>query len=399
MRILYVSERPPYPLFLGGAARCAHQLLASIAEQGFAECMAVGSADYAQTAWSYPLPADFASLDVRSVTTAQGGAAEISHGVTGTIDCGYPVHLVAGFPADLSTLIGDFKPDVVWAQLEGARDVLTLACSKGVQGLLYVHDAEFDPADLRHAARLGCHVVCSSAFLARKAGGFLGYTPHVVYPASDWFFGTRGNTSDFVTMINPYPVKGVDTFLEVARRMPHRRFLLVESWKLDGTALSVLRSRLQDLPNVRFQRRVSDMRDIYSQTQVLLVPSIWEEGFGMVAVEAQSCGIPVIASERGGLPESVGSGGMLIRDYRNVAAWTHALGEMLNDDDTYRAWSTRALAHARSAAFDRREVARRFLAVCTMPRPTCRRTVRLAAVLDRLGQVPLIGKLLRRMRR
>jgi glycosyltransferase involved in cell wall biosynthesis len=44
----------------------------------------------------------------------------------------------------------------------------------------------------------------------------------------------------------------------------------------------------------------------------------------MVAVEAQSCGIPIIASARGGLPEAVGDGGLLIEDYRNVEAWVAA---------------------------------------------------------------------------
>ena len=76
MRILYASERPPYPFFLGGAARCAHHLLASMTELGSAECMAVGSADYAQTPWSYPLPADFDALGVRAIVARHTDTAE-----------------------------------------------------------------------------------------------------------------------------------------------------------------------------------------------------------------------------------------------------------------------------------------------------------------------------------
>ena len=305
------------------------------------------------------------------------------------------MQVIGGFPGALGQLIDRFKPDVVWAQLEGALQVLGVARSKGVQGLLYVHDAEFDASELRAAARLGCHLVCSSGFLARKLRSVLGLTAHVVYPASDWYFGTQGDANGVVTMVNPYPVKGIDTFLEVARRMPQQRFLLVESWKLNDDALAALQSRLRELPNVRFQHRVPDMREIYGQTRLLLVPSMWEEGFGMVAVEAQSCGIPVIASERGGLPESVGDGGMLVRDYRNVEAWMHAIDAVLDDDDAYRAWSARALAHARSADFDRQQLAGRFLAVCAMPAPRNTAALRLAAVLDGLERVPVIGKLLR----
>lgn len=361
--------------------------------------MAVGSADFDPMAWSYPPPHDYDTLEIRGALANHIDRAKSGKIVTGSIDCGYPVHLLAGFPASLGETIEKFKPDVVWAQLEGAREVLSIARSKDVQGLMYVHDAEFNPSELRAAAALGSHFVCSSEFLASKAGHVLGRPAHVVYPASDWYFGTQADPNGVVTMINPYAVKGIDTFLEVARRMPQQRFLLVESWKLNDDALAALHSRLRELPNVCFQQRVPDMREIYGQTRLLLVPSIWEEGFGMVAVEAQSCGIPVIASERGGLPESVGDGGMLVRDYRNVEAWVQAISSVLNDDDVYRAWSARALAHARSADFDRQELARRFLAVCSLPAPRNAPALRWGAVLDGLERVPLIGTLLRGVRR
>ena len=113
MRILYASERPPYPFFLGGAARCAHRLLASMAEQGGAECMAVGSADYAQTAWSYPLPEDFDALGVRAITGRHANSADNGVTASGTVDCGYPVQVIADFPAALGSLIDHFKPNII----------------------------------------------------------------------------------------------------------------------------------------------------------------------------------------------------------------------------------------------------------------------------------------------
>jgi glycosyltransferase involved in cell wall biosynthesis len=285
---------------------------------------------------------------------------------------------------------------VVWSQLEGARQVLSLAREHGVQGLLYVHDAEDNPAELRATASLGCHVVCSSAFLARKVTHVIGRPAQVVYPASDWCFGTAGDPQGFVTLVNPHAVKGLDTFLAVAQRMPGQRFLLQESWKLGDAALAALHERLAGLPNVTFQHRVPDMRQVYARTRVLLVPSAWEEGFGMVAVEAQSCGIPVIASARGGLPESVGSGGMLIDDYRNVNAWAAALGGLLNDPALYADESARALAHARSDAFAPRQLAQRFLSVCTAPPPRTGLASRgLRTLKDGLRRMPGLGRTVR----
>lgn len=392
MRILYASHRPPYPFFLGGAARCAHRLLLSLAQDLGAECAAVGSAGYGVTPWSLPPAADHAALGVRGVT---GAAAPGERPGPGTVlDCGYPVQVLADLPQDFARLLRQSRPDVVWSQLEGAREVLGLARDEGVQGLLYVHDAEDDPRELRATADLGCHVVCSSAFLARKVSNVIGRPAQVVYPASDWCFGTAGDPQGFVTMVNPHAVKGLGTLLEIARRLPTRRFLLQESWKLDDAGLAALGERLAAVPNVTFQHRVPDMRQVYARTRLLLVPSLWEEGFGMVAVEAQSCGIPVVASARGGLPESVGSGGVLIDDYRNADAWVAAIEGLLGDDVAYRQWSARALAHARSDEFVPQQLAHRFLEVCSAPPPRAGAYVRgLRALKHGLERVPMIGRM------
>jgi glycosyltransferase involved in cell wall biosynthesis len=106
------------------------------------------------------------------------------------------------------------------------------------------------------------------------------------------------------------------------------------------------------------------MRAIYGQTRLLLVPSRWEEGFGMVAIEAQSCRIPVIASARGGLPESVGDGGLLVDDYLNVDAWLAAIGPVLADPGVYQDLAERAYRHAASDAFCAISLAQRLLAIC-----------------------------------
>ena len=346
MRILYASQRPPYPYFQGGAARSAHRLLLALAQDQGAACMAVGSAGYAVSPWALPPLADHAALGVRGVAGAPVAGGQ--PGSQTVLDCGYPVRLLADFAGDLPQLLRDWRPDVVWAQLDGARQVLGVARAQGVPGVLYVRDAEDDPRELRATAALGCHVVCGSAFLADKVARVIGRPAAVVHPTSDWCFGTQGDPKGCITMVNPHAVKGLDTFLEVARRLPQQRFLLQEAWKLGDAALAALQARLAALPNVRFAHRVPDVRQVYAQTRVLVVPSVWEEGFGRVAVEAQSCGIPVIASARGGLAEAVGEGGVLIDDYRNADAWVAAIAAVTADDGVWRAASARALASCSS---------------------------------------------------
>ncbi|MCP5190689.1 MAG: glycosyltransferase [Pseudomonadales bacterium] len=367
MRILYASERPPYPFFLGGAVRCAHMLLQGMARDLAAECMAVGASDYGVTPWAYPPARDYGALGVQSIHAAP--PPRPAGDDKPVLDCGYPVQLLPDFLYNLGPFLDAYKPDLVWAQLEGALEVLEIARRKGVKGLYFVHDAEFDPAELRAVVDLGCTLVASSHFLAGKALAATGQCAHVVHPPMNLFFDTQADAQGFVTLINAHKVKGLDTFLEVARRLPRVRFLLQESWKLKDDALAALQDRLADLPNVTFQHRVSDMRQVYRQTRLLLVPSIWEEGFGMVSVEAQSCGIPVIASARGGLPESVGDGGLLIKDYQNVDAWVAAVQSVLESPERHADLSARALAHARSDDFSPPELARRFLAACQAPAP------------------------------
>lgn len=387
MRILYASERPPYPLFLGGAARATHTLLGQMAGFPNAECAAVGSQDYAVSTWRYPNAAEFAALGVRAVDETHA-----------TLDCGYPIRLLPNFYRAIEGEIERFQPDLVWSQLEGALPVLQTAHRLGVTGLCYVHDAEFDPQEMRAIAALDCHLVASSGFLADKVQRATGRRAEIVYPPAELYFDTSGDPHGVVTMINPHPVKGLDTFLEIARRLPGVRFLLQESWKLGVEALSDLQRRLAELPNVRFAHRVSDMRSVYCQTRLLIVPSRWEEGFGMVVLEAQSCGIPVIASRRGGLPEAVGDGGVLIDDFMNVDAWVRGIEHALNDSKRYAALAARARKHAASDTLAPAALARGLYAIAqrTPVRPGWLAQVAFAAQ-QHSRNWPLLGRLIRRM--
>jgi glycosyltransferase involved in cell wall biosynthesis len=104
----------------------------------------------------------------------------------------------------------------------------------------------------------------------------------------------------FVTMINPSTIKGLPVFLELARRFPAVEFAGVPTW----ATLAADRSALKSLPNVKVLEPSADIDDVFAQTRVLIVPSLWGEAFGLVAVEAMLRGIPVLASNVGGLPEA-----------------------------------------------------------------------------------------------
>jgi len=330
--------------------------LATLAAEHGVECAAVGSQDFSVMHWSFPEPSEFHALGVKAVRD-EGGVP--------TIDCGYPVQLLENFPRALERFIVNFQPDIVWAQMEGARLIFERARKNRIRSLFFVRDAEFEPAELKSIARLGVHFVCNSQFLAGKVRQTTGRQASVVYPSLDASYGVDGDPGGYITMINPHRVKGVETFLAIAARLPSEKFLLLESWKLDETALVALTEKLVRLPNVRFIRRVADMPSIYGQTKLLLVPSVWEEAFGRVAIEAQSCKIPVVASARGGLPEAVGDGGILIDDYLDAEVWVQTIQQLLKDKAAYDGLSRKAYAHATQGAFSTAASARRFLEICS----------------------------------
>jgi surfactin synthase thioesterase subunit/glycosyltransferase involved in cell wall biosynthesis len=106
--------------------------------------------------------------------------------------------------------------------------------------------------------------------------------------------------SPFVTLANPCAVKGISIFLALADRMPGVRFAAVPTWGTNSANLAHLRERA----NIEIIEPVDNIDDLLRRTRVLLVPSLWAEARSRIVVEAMACGIPVIASDVGGIPEA-----------------------------------------------------------------------------------------------
>jgi len=106
--------------------------------------------------------------------------------------------------------------------------------------------------------------------------------------------------SGYVVMVNPCDYKGISIFLPLARSLPHVKFAAIPFW---GTTAED-RAALMQLPNMTLLNPERNLDDIFKQTKVLIVPSIWGEAFPQVVGDAMLRGIPVLASNIGGLPET-----------------------------------------------------------------------------------------------
>lgn len=222
--------------------------------------------------------------------------------------------------------------------------------SRGTSSIAYLHGLEFDtgPRAWREASQdlPFSAYIANSFYTATRFKAKFGIEPSVIPPIfRPELYRTRGD-GQYVTFINPVPVKGVELALAIAKLCPDIPFLFVRGWPLSAKAEAQLRKDLAERPNVRLVDRSDDMRGIYAQTRVLLVPSQWEETWGRVVSEAQFSGIPVLASDSGGLPESVGPGGVLLRRDEPADLWADHLRRIWGDPAVYREMREATLAHA-----------------------------------------------------
>ena len=118
-------------------------------------------------------------------------------------------------------------------------------------------------------------------------------------------------------------------------------------------SLEELAGRLGIAPHVRFVEPVPrpELVQWYRAADLVAVPS-HSESFGLVAVEAQACGTPVVAAGVGGLPTAVGDAGVLI-DGHDPRRWADSLEALLLDPARRAQLSARAVSHAAGFGWDR----------------------------------------------
>jgi glycosyltransferase involved in cell wall biosynthesis len=235
------------------------------------------------------------------------------------------------------------KPDVAIVQCHKSVLIGKALQEQNIPLVVYLRNVEFhelagDLRDLKSAI-----YIANSEFTAKAYKEKFGIDSTVIPPTIDQSQYSTPTTKEYVTLINPYEEKGFELAVRIARECPEIPFLFVESWKLSDDHRADIEKIIAPLGNVKLQGRTSDMKTVYGRTKILLAPSKWEEAWGRVASEAHCSGIPVIGSRRGGLPEAIGSGGVVLDYDAPLENWVKTVKELWNDEEHYKNLSRSAL--------------------------------------------------------
>jgi len=172
----------------------------------------------------------------------------------------------------------------------------------------------------RRAVKNAETVIANSSFVANSIAERYGVEPEIIYPPiqfKDYCVEKSGNQ---IVMINPRTkYKGGDIFLDLATEWSEEEFLIV------GNMYKEMRRQIAEMDNVDTLGWCDDMREAYRRAKVVVVPSRYEEPFGRVAAEPMVSGIPVVVSNRGGLPEVVGDAGEVVSDIESTARWRESI--------------------------------------------------------------------------
>lgn len=131
------------------------------------------------------------------------------------------------------------------------------------------------------------------------------------------------------------PLKGtqhlIPAIAQLVREFPDLRLTFIGAPKPGGTTeKNIIALGLED--KIEFLHGISTQRivELYASASIAIVPSEYE-GFGFPAGEAMACGVPVVSTDGGALPEVVGDAGVIVPS-KNPNALAGAIRDLLLDD-------------------------------------------------------------------
>lgn len=332
MRILLAAKHLHYPQGGGGLERNTHELCLSLLRRGITPGVMCN------------LRAERSLLVLRNRL-----ARKLKPRFRFPMDDGIGYPVFRGWADDDGAIevTKRFRPDVVIAQSAEPVSLLKSFEGLGVPRMAYFHETLriWDAGTLAKADDIG--LIANSRFTAEGMAAHAGTVPAVVRPLVDRSLYEVPTRPRNVLFINTVPRKGVEIAFRLAESRPDVQFSFVKSWILRPHEVERMEKRARSAGNITLYPPTNDMRPHYARARLVLAPSQWEEAWGRVATEAHINGIPVLASDQGGLREAVGPGGLLVPLSASIHRWKEAFSHLWDDQETYARVSETARAYSR----------------------------------------------------
>ena len=225
--------------------------------------------------------------------------------------------------------------DAVFTHLDYTKWSISMAAMKKKPLFHLIHNSHKYPEIVQ--AEKNQHIVYNSEWIKEELQyDFDNFTLTPPINCSDFSVDKKSVSNEYITLINLNENKGGKIFEEIARALPNKRFLAVMG--------SYDEQFIPKLTNVKVVPNSPNIKSVYEQTRILLMPSKYES-WGMTATEAMSYGIPVICTETNGLKENCGNAGIYIKNRSDVKEWIDAIFK-LEKPITYNAQSEKVRKRA-----------------------------------------------------
>ena len=306
MRILLAQNSRYYPAH-GGGDKSNRLLLEALAARGH-ECQVVARiSKFGEREHD----AFLGELAARNLPAQSSGGAVVFtrsgvevHTVTNHLSLrGYFSERIVSFRPDIIITSTDDPAQMLLEPALRAENSRVVYLARATLALPFGPDCAFPSAAKTEMLRSAAAVVGVSQYVADYVRQWSGiHAMHVpislLEPGPYEPLGHLEN--EFVTLVNPCAVKGISIFLALAERMPFVPFAAVPLW---GTNQAD-RHALEQYPNISVLPPVDQIAALLARTRVLLVPSLWAEARSRIIVESMLHGVPVMASNVGGIPEA-----------------------------------------------------------------------------------------------
>jgi glycosyltransferase involved in cell wall biosynthesis len=244
------------------------------------------------------------------------------------------------------TLARRFAPDVVvGSSIERVswRRLRAQLVAAGIPSVLYLREA----SAIGHLTITGAPPDLLLANAASLAAGAVeaGFDCQVVPSVVEVGHARVESSRDVVLLVNPIPMLGGDRLFPIAAACPDIPFVIQESGLLSAEERAAVRDAAAAQPNVEVRPFSDRPGALFRDARVLLVPHRVDNR-PRVVLEAQTNGIPVVASDHPGLVESVAAGGAIVPDTDDPIPWIAAVRSLWDDAGVYDAARSAAELHA-----------------------------------------------------